>query len=580
MSFLSGKKRPRSDDVISDLLTQNETAIESMRHAIDKCSIEEACSSLLDLKSIQSSALAKLREANTGLEETRSQLNKQSILFRSLEYEEAHLQQQLSRQVPTPHLERMCREETQHSTTNENVEENMNEFLCGNKASSFQDPSNYQKVITKLHQEINLRGSLERDALQANKALATKTASLQQNEEFLASLPKKLLQLEKSSLPLQSFFHTQHETRIGTERTKRLQLAKSLSAPLYTLFVQLQSYLDACKEEGMTVEIVTHKLSPQADDDTAAWFQPDKHVVHLCMMLADSKSKKVTIEFAYLPKLKVVTAHASSSGGMLAAAQDVATTAALLVNLFSGDKGEMVWSADSVHLKDIASTQMSGRPYHWCNYLAGIHLPATTRDVLDPVSTKAIVTQLKRRLDANTTLTMILGALKKKSNPIPTHASWKDPSDSLAPVTTKLVGWTLEDEDKEHVKTFAATLKHKSQSIKATVTVDYSLYPSVPPTWSLTTGGESWGEEHGSTHALESATNPLYDNALGQMERIINIQLDELVNPKEQETYNWILAHQLHRFVCLWDEMQGEHSSAAGQLPRSVKGKDRVPSKS
>ncbi len=114
MSFLSGKKRPRSDDVIFDLLTQNETAIESMRHAIKKCSIEEACSSLLDLKSIQFSALAKLREANTGLEETRSQLNKQSNLFKSLEYEEAHLQQQLSRQVPTPHLERMCREETQY----------------------------------------------------------------------------------------------------------------------------------------------------------------------------------------------------------------------------------------------------------------------------------------------------------------------------------------------------------------------------------------------------------------------------------------------------------------------------------
>ena len=216
----------------------------------------------------------------------------------------------------------------------------------------------------------------------------------------------------------------------------------------------------------------------------------------------------------------------------------------------------------------------------------------TRCDNLDPISTKAIVTELKRRLNANTTLTTILAALKKKPNPIPTHASWKDPSDSSScPVATKLVGWTLLEEDapgkdnkEEHVvvvKTFAATLKYKTHKIKATVTIDYSRYPSVPPTWSLTKSGgdgESWGEEHGSTVALESATNPLYDNVLGQMERIVNTQLDELVNPRNEETYNWILAHQLHRLVCLWDDSQREHDARnPGQMPRSIKGKDRVP---
>jgi len=585
MSSTSGIKRPRSDEDALELKAQNDKAVETMLDRLDameSCSdptlisglATQASSSLLEIKSLQRDVLTKLKEANNALQEKRAQIEKQQMLLDSLEYEKCYLEGQIGAEASTPHLERMCREETQAEGDTMTKEEIMNAFLCGSETASYDDPTKYPTVLSKLHKEINLRGSLERDALQAQKSLAEKTKSLQQNQQFLKELPKKLSLLEKASLPLQKFFQSD-VTMIGTERSKRLEMARSLPGPLYTLFVQLQSHLDASPEERVSVDVVKKPIKTIADE-TEAWFQPDASAVQLQLALRDTKNKQVTVEFVFLPKLNIVTAQASGCA-------DKVDLPFLLVNLFPGDEGHMAWSADTVHLKDTASSLISGRPYHWCNYLAGIHLPpATATGSLDPLSTKAVVKELVRRLDANSTLTNILMTLKKlQSNPIPVHPSWTDPSDSSSPVVAKLVGWIEEEGDSDHegsVKTFAATLKRNNANIKATVSVDMSRYPSIPPKWSLTTGGESWGEQHGSMEALESGTNPLYDNALGQIERTINGQLDDLVNKNEKETYNWVLAHQLHRLVRLWDDYEraAENGEGTGQVPRSIKGKGRA----
>lgn len=588
MSSTSAKKRPRSEEDAMELKTQNDKAVESMLDRLDvieSCSdpsqvtglVAQASSTLLELKSLQRDMFTKLKEANSALQEKRAELEKQNVLLESLEYEKSFLQGQIGAEVSTPHLERMCREETQTGDNDTSREEVMNAFLCGSKTTSYDDPSNYQTILTKLHKEINLRGSLERDAIQAQKTLTEKSKSLEQNQQFLSDLPKKLNLMEKASIPLQKFFQSndsKNANMIGTERSKRLEMARSLPGPLYTLFVQLQSYLDASPEERVSVDVVEKQLKPPTNE-TEEWFQPDKHVVQLYMALTDAKKKQVKIAFVYLPKLNVVTAQASGP-------YDKLDLNSLLVNLFPNDEGNMVWSADSVHLKDAASSSMTGRPYHWCNYIAGIHMPSasTTGSRLDPISTKAVVKELLRRLDANSTLTNILTMLKKqKSNQIPTHPAWTGPSvsSSSSPLVTKLAEWTEEGE-KDHVKTFVATLKRKTSKVKATVTVDMSRYPSVPPKWSLTIGGESWGEQHGSMEALESGTNPLYDNSLGQIERVVNSQLDELVSKNQEETYNWVLAHQLYTLIHLWDDAQraAENGESAGQVPRSIKGKDRT----
>jgi hypothetical protein len=543
-----------NDKAVAEFLDHLD-AIESSDRSDAHGLVSQASSTLLEIKCIQRDLFQKLKHAKNALEEKRKEMEKQAMLLQSLEYEKKYLEAQVQADVSTPQLERMCRDEIKN-TADLTKEEIMNEFLCGSKDTAYDDPACYQTVLQKLHKEINLRGNLERDATQAQKALAEEQTKLERNQQLLADLPKKLEQMERASMPLQRFFQNSAETSvslIGTERKKRLDKARSLPGPLYTLFVQLQSYLDASPEEGVSVDVTKKSITPTTDE-TKEWFQPDAHVVQLQVSLPDtvkdSRNKHVTVKFAFLPKLRVVTAQAFGSSDKV----DLAT---LLVNVFPGDVGTMIWSAESIHLEAAASSSMPGRPYHWCNYLAGVHLPSAGTGY-DPLSTKAVMKELRRRLEANATLVNLLSILEKhKPDPIPVHPSWTDAGDSSS--TAKLTGWTSNgdaDHDKSAEKSFIATIQRKASTVKATVTVDLSRYPSLPPKWSLTSGEESWGEQHGSAASLAAGTNPLYDNALGEIERVVNVELNDLVKKDVEETYNWILAHQLWKIMQLWDVSQ------------------------
>ena len=574
--------KTRNDKAIATFLDQLD-AIESSDRSEARGLTSKASSTLLEIKSIQRELFQKLQETNLAIEAKRQEFEKQSMLLSSLKYETAYLEGQLKKDTPTPHLERMCRDETENAA-DMTTRELMNSFLCGDAAVSYEDPSQYKKVLTKLHKEINLRGSLERDATQVQKELTESKKSLEQKQQFLSDLPKKLEQMERASLPLQRFFDNSVETDVslaGMERKKRLDMARSLPGPLYTLFVQLQSHLDSSPEPDVSVAVTKKQVAPPANE-TEAWFQPDPHVVQLQLPLPegakDSRKTRVTIDFVYLPKLRIVTAEAS---GGTPEKVDIGT---LLVNLFPGDEGKMIWSADNVHLQSDASTYMTGRPYHWCNYLAGVHLPAASANInQDPLSTKAVIKELMDRLQANSTLTSILSTLeKRKPNPIPIHPAWSDPSGSSdSPPTAKLIGWkeTRGKGDPSNVneKSFEATIRRKGSTMEATVTVDPSRYPSVPPRWSLTSGEESWGEKHGSTESLESGTNPLHDNGLGEIERAVNVKLEDLVAEDDNATCDWILAHQLSRIIQLWDDSQRAMEAGEGsrQTSRARKGRDR-----
>ena len=156
MSSSSTKKRPRSDEYAMEIKSRNDKAVETMLDrldAIESCSdpsqvrelATQASTTLLDLKSIQRTVLTKLKEANSALQEKRAEMETQSMILQSLDYEKTYLENQIGAQVSTPHLERMCREESQtRDDDTMSKEEIMNAFLCGNKTVSFDDPSNYQ----------------------------------------------------------------------------------------------------------------------------------------------------------------------------------------------------------------------------------------------------------------------------------------------------------------------------------------------------------------------------------------------------------------------------------------------------
>jgi ABC-type transporter Mla subunit MlaD len=123
------------------------------------------------------------------------------------------------------------------------------QFLGG---ANVLDPSQKQQIIALLHQELNRRGLLQRDVKLKQQELNKITAELKNKRQILDSLPDQLAVLERASKPMQKFFShaasnntTEDSLRmIGTERSTRLEHARSLPTPLYTLFQQLQQYVD------------------------------------------------------------------------------------------------------------------------------------------------------------------------------------------------------------------------------------------------------------------------------------------------------------------------------------------------
>jgi hypothetical protein len=214
--------------------------------------------------------------------------------------------------------------------------------------------------------------------------------------------------------------------------------------------------------------------------------------------------------------------------------------------------------------------------------MAGLHQPDFSNSA--PLCTATVVQVLTKRVRANATLTQLLYLLEKRKT-IPTHPAMKDELAATTTVSAKLSGWTESTEkndasQQEHQRTFLAMIKRKHATLKATVMLDMVQYPAIRPRWNLTGGEEGWGEKRGSALALYSGTNPLYDSTLGQLERSINAATTSLVMENVEETYDWILAHQLHTIVVEWDRVQkveeegGSADVAVGM--RSKKGRDRV----
>ena len=69
----------------------------------------------------------------------------------------------------------------------------------------------------------------------------------------------------------------------------------------------------------------------------------------------------------------------------------------------------------------------------------------------------------------------------------------------------------------------------------------------------------SWGERYGTADSTqgrkgEEAQPPtLYDPVLGRIEAAVNDDPDKLISYGMEETYDFILAHQIRELIRLWD---------------------------
>lgn len=339
--------------------------------------------------------------------------------------------------------------------------------------------------------------------------------------------------------------------------------------------------------------------------------------------------------------IKVIFSYNKEQGVVFASVNDDEGNEGLLDGLFPGDDGvtnpnvslsllkrdeDEFDDNDSDKGDDIqdgkesnAEDKSIGKPYYWCQVLSGLDFPppsssnsmnetaASNGDGgVDAPSfqiqtcTKAVFRQLLRRIRARKTLAAMLEYMSKRSqlHPLPIHPSMKgednaDGSNPQQSIKAKLQSWV--DDSKEggkdklvagtsYKKSYTATIKRKSSTLKATVIIDTQRYPSEPPVWSLQNEDgssgtvSSWGEEHGSVSSLQqnsnnvSGTPPLFDAALHRIECHVNQDLDKFVRQDVENTYDWILIHQLADIVSSWDEVMSASEGGFGSSSSKGKG--------
>lgn len=650
------KKRMRKDPAEAEEIKPKTKTVPSladlqilMKRMLDQVQVQGSSevgalsNDLLTLKDWQRSLFESNAEQESALETHASLLHKRQRALAALSYERAHLQGliQACQTYATPNLLQLATDELHQETTSLTTSTDMTEEQKQTAFAQFlgpnvnvNDPTKKQHIIARLHQELNRRGTLARDVKLKRQELEKIKAELANKRQILDSLPDQLSVMERASKPLQKFFGLQLQQQnstttstsgststtttadqqslrmIGTERRARLDLARSLPAPLYTLFQQLQQYMDVEQQQqrsshggtGVTVSVGGDKETP-ADQQQVLLQLPVPDVSTgallsstLSTLTASASTtsttvpaststvrhKRVTIHFyCYTHPAVKITAVASGCGSTLN--QDV-----LLDELFPHDSP-----------KDDTNTNTSiedvqGRPYHWCNYLAGLHL--VDKDCL-PASTRVIVRELQRRIRANATLKYVLQALQRKTMPTP-------PGMDKTTTTTqvKLVSFVL-SKDKETTtttqnssqqqQTYNVTLRKGPANLKVKVQIHVSRYPAVPPVWSLNTSGEDDTDtgDNNNTSSNNNILNPLYDDRLALLERQVNLQaLETFVTPDQEETYDWILVRQLREVMQEWEgwldadnsnsnSNNGSSNNASGSdnASRKRKGRDRAP---
>ena len=225
------------------------------------------------------------------------------------------------------------------------------------------------------------------------------------------------------------------------------------------------------------------------------------------------------------------------------------------------------------------------KPYKWCQYLAGLQYP--TKDKKDSTSyridptTKSLLVKLSRRIRSHATLAAMIKIFTKKElpNPIPLHPAMsinQDATGNNGKYNTRLERWS-ERVSNDMYKSYNMSFTRKSKTLHARVQID-SRYPAIPPVWSLQP------EESKSLKSSKDDTEILYDSTLGELEADVNSlkEISRYINNDVEESYDWILMHQLRVIVYGWDKYQeilenSKGKTSSGNLQRQRKGRDRRP---
>lgn len=434
--------------------------------------------------------------------------------------------------------------------------------------------------------------------------------------------------------------------RPSFDRTKRFQLAKSnLPPPLYVLFVQLTAYRDAWASLEKVGECEGNKsnalggfigaggmeINVENNNDSEDWrvvlslstsdiLPPEVASTFGGKASANSRSTSPTpgknllnIVFSYHFEEGIVYALADAD-------ENKVVGEGLLDNLFPEDDGSTLpnvslsllnheengadsdgaeSNSDLMDTTEEKSENKNGKAYYWCQVLSGLDFPPPTSSLMNSdvvtnkagsectsfqiqICTKAVMRQLLRKVRARQTLSSIVDFLGRRGQfGIPIHPALRSDNASNNAVTpkAKLQSWAKEEE----TKLYHATIKRKSATLKATVTIKDN-YPADPPVWSLQNEDGSSGSAS-SPRSSNDNDAALFDASLHRIECHVNNELEKFVCQDVEATYDWILIHQLADIVSCWDELMSakEEGNAnktkgegvGGNHDRLRKGKDR-----
>lgn len=254
-----------------------------------------------------------------------------------------------------------------------------------------------------------------------------------------------------------------------------------------------------------------------------------------------------------------------------------------------------------------------GKPYVWLQYIAGLNYPkpqpGQDHELLKnsqiEASIKTVIHALYRRIRSHATLFTLTKKLKNRPTPVPSHPSLCIEDDSTCDISAKLASFEEENvaSPGSDNKVYCAKIKRKQKSIEVRVKID-ARYPAVPPTWSLqsfSTGSNLTQVEstvqnkRSKTLGIRSTSGTVegvgddqshYDSTLGMIESRVNSLEDSSLyfNDKIEETFDWILMHQLRWIIMEWDlynktleEEAAGTSANSGSGGRSRRGRERYP---
>lgn len=488
------------DSIVGDLL-----GLLQQPEKLDLDKIDKMKDGLFALKRMQNEIFSSLRKTEDTMKERKMVQEKKERQLEALRYEQSQLEAEIAecQNFKMTYLKRLMEDEKCDS---------MEQFL----EADVSDPADKHKIITKLQLEINARGTLQRDVQAKEKALASLQDEVKKKKDFLSTLPNQLAAIERASMPLQkNMFGSDSKTKglrmNGTDRLARLEAAKSLCLPLYTLFASLQHYIDqaACQDDtpklslavagsGENQEILLHIPIPDAT-------------------LQHARPKKVTIHFQYVEQNDVIAAIARCASTSL---------------LFQ-----------DVVLEDLFPSQTTSHPdrrldaenvYSWSNYLGGIH--HVEKDVSQS-SVRAIVRMLCRRVRANVTLKSVVSALVQR------HQIPALPENAMLETTCldhncklTLFSSLVEKDDRGNTDLlYKVVFRKEAEQLVVQVKLHKARYPEIPPLWTL--------------NVPEDGKTPVYNEKLANLERSVNVELLESIKDASEYVQEWILIHQMHRIM-------------------------------